>query len=97
MERDQRHDEELSFPRPVKLAKKNSLPSAKAELSILKWNGHTRADERRFDMCVGIMFEVSEVWFKLRYQAIEKAEHIGLHIGVGILIDRQAAGRVLRK
>ena len=41
------------------------------------------------------MFEMFEVRFVLRDQPFEKAEHIALYIGIGILVYRQPTGRML--
>ena len=48
-------------------------------------------------MSVGVVLEMFEARFVLRNQALEKAEHVRLHIGVGVFIDRQSASRVLRE
>lgn len=48
-------------------------------------------------MSVGVMLEVFEIVIKLRDGFAQEPEHIALYIGVGILVDGQPAGGVLRK
>lgn len=48
-------------------------------------------------MGVRIMLVMAEFRLELRYQPPEEADHIAFHVGVGIFVYRQAAGRVLGK
>ena len=46
-------------------------------------------------MCVGIVFEMPEIRFGLRDQALQEAEHVALYVRVGVLVYGEAAGCVL--
>ena len=43
------------------------------------------------------MFEMPEIRFVLRYRSAKKTEHVALYVGVRILVDRQAARRMLNE
>ena len=43
------------------------------------------------------MLEVFEILIILRYQFAQKPKHVAFDIGVGILVYRQSARRVLRE
>lgn len=48
-------------------------------------------------MCVGIVLEVFEIRFVLRYQSAKKAKHIAFDVRVSILINGQSTGSMLRE
>jgi hypothetical protein len=75
------------FPRAVKFAKKNSLPSSQKQFSVLERNGNARTDQTRFDMRVGIVLEMAKAFVKLRNRVFQKKEHITFHVRVGIFVD----------
>ena len=86
-----------SLTRPVELAQENALPTTEQQLAVFERNGRARPDQRRFDMSVGVVFEMSEIWLILWYESPQETEHIALDVGIGIFVYRQAAGRVLRE
>src|SRR5215207_5326982 len=87
----------FSFPRPVEFAQINSLPTTEQEFAALERKGHARTDQRRFNMCVGVVLEVFKLRIVLRDQPLQKSEHVGLHVRIRVLVYRQTAGRVLTK
>lgn len=48
-------------------------------------------------MSVRIVLEMPKIRLVLRYQPAKKFEHIALHVGVGIFIYGQTAGRMLNE
>lgn len=88
-------NEYFSLTRPVEFAQIYPLPATKTEPAIFERHGNARADERRFDVGVGIVFEVLEIRLVLRDQPFQKAEHVTLYVRIGIFIYCQPARRVL--
>jgi len=43
------------------------------------------------------VLEVFEIGFVLGYEPIQEAQHIAFNVGVGVLVDREAAGGMLDK
>ncbi len=87
----------LSFARAVEFAQINSLPSSQKQFAFFKRNGDAHADQRRFDMRVGIMFKMFEICVILRNKFSQKSEHVAFHVRVCVFVYSQASRRVLDK
>src|SRR5438132_1078517 len=82
-----------SFARSIELGEVNSLPRPKRELAIAHRQGHRATDQHRFHMSGTVSFGV-RVLRLARNGPFERGEQVALHVGIGILVDEDAGGRM---
>src|SRR5438067_2955310 len=78
----------------VELAEEDSLPATEQQLAVGEGDGDARADERGLDVRVGVLLAVAEAHAVLRDERAQGVEHVARNVRVGVLVDRQARGRV---
>src|SRR6266849_4433748 len=77
----------------VEFREVNALPRAEHELAVAYRERDVASHEHRFDVRGRISLGVAELlvpWNDL----VEEIEQIALHLGVGVLVDEHAGGRV---
>ncbi len=87
----------LSLAPAIELAEENSLPAAEQELAVAEGDGDAWADEGGFDVRVGVFFAVAEAHAVLGDERAQVLEHVARHVGVGVLVDGETGGGVLRE
>src|SRR5256886_3602257 len=85
---------QLPVPWPVELAEVDGLPEPERELSALDRNGLREPEQGRLGVRMGVAFLVLVVLLVARYGALQGVEDVGLHVGVGVLVQRDRAGGV---
>ena len=79
--------------RAVEFSEENDLPAAENQAALLDEYRFGGADERRFDVRVGIPFCVLEEW-RIGDEAIERAFHVPRHVRIVALIYDDTGGGV---
>src|SRR5256712_7863701 len=83
----------VALARTVELREVDALPRAEDELAIAHGQRHRAPDEHRFHVrgTIALRMVVARV---VRDRAFEGAEHVLLHVRVGVLVHEDARGRV---
>lgn len=89
--------DDLSLARAVELAQIDPLPGSEKQFPAGERNGQARSHQRRLEMRVRVMLEMPESLVELRDRVFQEHQDIVSDIGVGVLVDRQTARRVLRE
>src|ERR1700736_3058837 len=76
----------------IELDEVDALPRAEDELSVAIGPGKRTAEDARQEMRVGVPLAVREA--DLRHERAQGFRQIFRHTGIGVLIDRDRAGRV---
>src|SRR2546428_2587486 len=82
-----------SFPRAIELREVNALPCPKRDLAVPHRKRHRATDEDRFHVRGTISLGV-RVLRPARHGALQRREHVSLHVGVGVLVDEHRGGGV---
>src|SRR2546421_13111943 len=78
----------------VELTQEDALPATEEELAVGEGDGDAGADERGLDVRVGVLFRMAEAHAVLRQERAQGVEHVAGNVGVCVLVDREARGRV---
>src|SRR5437763_5269304 len=78
----------------VELAQENSLPATEKEFAVGEGDGDAWAYERGLYVRVGVLFGVSEAHAVLGQECAKGMEHVARNVGVCVLVDCEARGRV---
>ena len=83
-------------PRPVELAEEDALPRAERELAVAKRHEHLRPHQRRARMRGRVLLALLDVLPppRLRDELLERHLEVARDHRIGVLVDRQAGGRV---
>ena len=79
--------------RAVELTEIDALPDTEQQLPVLDENGLARADGRAFQMRIRVPLSVPERR-AVRERRVKAERQVMLHVRVGVLVDRDRAGRV---
>jgi hypothetical protein len=89
------------MPTIPKLQKPYALPRPRIQFPVRDRYCDARADQRALHMRRHIITSLRIMPIHplslliLRYDAVQRSAHVGAHIGIVVLIERQRAGRVL--
>src|ERR1700682_3110110 len=85
---------ELPVPRPVELAEIDRLPGAERELPSLHRDRLREPHHDGLGVRVRVALLVLVVFLVARHGPLERVEDVGLHVGVGVLVEGDGPGRV---
>jgi hypothetical protein len=80
--------------RAVELRKVDALPCAKREPPFFDGKGCRLANNRRFDVRGRVALRVAVIGVVLGDDAVEPGQHVARDVGIGVLVDDDAGGRV---